>query len=167
MCDTLDSYELKSLLEDEIELFANVPMPITDVVSCGDSSPIIISSNDSDPSQTDSSLIYNRALKDWTRGPDSGDVLNETILPEVPDHTDGVEMDVESFMTHLNELGSVSTQYMSCPKCVSRYLPHEDHVCIPCPICLELVCICGWPPEICYLCNKVIGSLCTCPFDSQ
>lgn len=117
----LDSYELKSLLEDEIELFANVPMPITDDVSYGDSSVIIVPSNDSDPSQTDSSLVYNRALKDWTREPDSNDVLNDTILPELPDHTDGVEMYVESFLTHLNEFGPVSTQYMSCPKCVKIF----------------------------------------------
>lgn len=166
LVDALCRHEMRALLERDIDFFINLDVShlISPVLEASVMIVPSLGSGDFDPPHADSSLVYSHDLHDWTHVLDSSDALDTTVLPEIPDCDDD-EVDVEDFIADLNGAIDTSTQWLACQYCTQRYVPNEMHECDPCPCCGELVCICGYPPEECFLCKKIIGVSCTCPFD--
>lgn len=162
-----EKYEFQSMLNMDEELLTDIDVNIvpTNTSSSQMILPSISTTDTSDHSNMDVNLIYDSNNKDWTYVSASFADLDPTPLPDV---TDNDELNIEQFMELMDAESSSSTQAKQCNVCCVFYNPSDGHFfCEPCPCCKNVVCICGFPPEMCFLCKKTIGSECRCPFDSQ
>lgn len=169
---------MKNLLDEDEELLANMPTQ-TDQSSSSEMiipsaswsprhlSNISWSPMDIDPSQIDNTMVYDCKKKDWTHKQTSIGDMDQTNLPNIEENYENDETNVEDFLRILEEEASTSTQRKQCEFCHTYLTIPDNHECEPCPCCKERICICGYPPELCFICNKIIGSGCTCPFETQ
>lgn len=162
MIAAVENWETKEMLDTDEELLANMTLPF-ERDSNSSSSQMIIPSVQ--PFVDDTNLMYDREKKDWIHVTTSSGDTDNTVLPDIND-SDEEEIDMEAFLATLNDTTGTSTQ-KQCELCCLHYINEESHICEECPCCQNLVCTCGYPPEHCYLCKKVIGFGCMCPFESQ
>lgn len=94
----VEKAETEALLDEDMDWFTDY------------SSPMIIPSfedDSNDPSINDSSLTYNKELKDWIHSNDEMN-MDQTILPEIEEEEE--EMDMDEFLIQLEEEALSSTR---------------------------------------------------------
>lgn len=90
--------------------------------------------------------------------------LDNTNLPNVPDHDDDEEIDIDNFINELSVAVGTSTRRL-VSNIVHIVMWHTKYLNA---IHVVKIGVHLWvPPEEYFLCKNIIDSSSTCPFDSQ